>query len=188
MKIHIETERLLMRDLLDKDVDGMFELDSDVDVHAYLGKEPIKTLEEAKKTIDYIRLQYAQNGIGRWAVIDKYNGAFLGWSGFKYITDTINGKTLYYDLGYRFIKRYWGKGYATETALASLQYGFKQLGQEQIYGMADIEHEASNSILQKIGMCKVNEFTFDGILHNFYNISRLDWENRPNAILETRNK
>ncbi len=170
-----------MRDLLDRDVDGMFELDSNVEVHAFLGNQPIKTLDEAKKTIDYIKLQYEQNGIGRWAVIEKESGDFIGWSGFKLITDTINGRNSYFDLGYRFIKRYWGKGYATETAMASTQYAFRELNQEQICGMADIEHEASNRILQKVGMTKVNEFIYDGILHNFYSITRLDWESRPKA-------
>ncbi len=183
MKIHIETERLLIRDLTEKDLDGIFELDSDTDVHEFLGKQPISTLDEAKETIAHIRRQYEQNGIGRWAVIDKENEIFLGWSGFKFITDSINGKSQYYDLGYRFIRKYWGKGYATESALASLEYGFRELNQEQICGMADIEHEASNRILQKVGMTKVNEFIYDGILHNFYSITRLYWENRSNAVV-----
>lgn len=176
MKIHIETARLLLRDLEEDDVHGMFELDSDKEVHTYLGNKPVKTLEEAKKNIDFIRIQYRENGIGRWAVEEKATGDFVGWSGFKLITEPINGREMYYDLGYRFIKRAWGQGYATETALASLEYGFTQLGQSNIYGMADIEHASSNRILQKIGMMKVNEFTYEDIVHNFYQISKDAWK------------
>jgi ribosomal-protein-alanine N-acetyltransferase len=79
MKIHIETERLLMRDLMNEDVHGMFIMNSDVEVQKFLGNKPISTLEEAKKMIDSIKQQYIENGIGRWAVVEKKSGDFVGW-------------------------------------------------------------------------------------------------------------
>ena len=175
MKIHIETERLLMRNMMDEDVDDLFAMDSDAEVHKHLGNKPIATLAEAQKYIDFIKQQYKDHGIGRWAVVEKESGNFIGWSGFKYVTDTINGKKNYYDLGYRFIKKYWGKGYASETAIASLNYGFKELNFEEIVGIADVEHTASNTILQKVGLLKRNEFIYDGTLHNFYSLSQKEW-------------
>ncbi|WP_410004296.1 GNAT family N-acetyltransferase [Aequorivita nionensis] len=180
MKIHIETDRLIMRDLMDEDVQGMFAMDSDAEVHAFLGNKPISTMEEAKKMIDSINEQYVQNGIGRWAVVEKESGDFVGWSGFKYITDTFGGRSNFYDLGYRFIKKYWGKGYATETAIASLNHGFAKLNYEEICGMADVDHIASNVILKKIGLLKRHEFIYDGTLHNFYTLSKNEWLERHN--------
>ena len=103
MKIHLVTERLLMRDIMDSDVQGMFAMDSDPDVHVFLGNKPISTMEEATKIINNIQQQYRDNGIGRWAVVEKESGAFIGWSGFRLITDVVNDKTNYYDLGYRFL-------------------------------------------------------------------------------------
>ena len=176
MKIHIETERLLMRDLSEQDTLGIFKLDSDPDVHTYLGKKPLKTIAEAEKNIAFIQKQYIENGIGRWAVIEKESGHFIGWSGFKFIKSVINNRTQYYDLGYRFLKQYWGKGYATETAVASLDYGFTQLNQKEICAMADIENLASNRILQKIGMVKLNEFKYETVPHNFYAINKAEWK------------
>lgn len=167
-----------MRDLMDEDVHGMFAMDSDAAVHTFLGNEPISTLEEAKKMIDSIKQQYVDNGIGRWAVAEKNTGDFIGWSGFKLITDVIGGKSNYYDLGYRFIKKYWGKGYATETAVASLNHGFTQLDCNEICGMADVDHIASNAILQKIGLVKRNEFPYEGTLHNFYSLKKAEWKTR----------
>ena len=41
MKVFVETERLILRELLPTDIDGMFELDSDPVVHKYLGNNPI---------------------------------------------------------------------------------------------------------------------------------------------------
>ncbi|MBK5213685.1 MAG: GNAT family N-acetyltransferase [Flavobacteriaceae bacterium] len=180
MKIHIETDRLLLRDMMDEDLHGMFTMDSDADVHTFLGNKPISTMEESKKMIDAIKLQYVQNGIGRWAVVEKESGKFIGWSGFKLVTDVINGRTQYCDLGYRFIKKYWGKGYASETAIASLNHGFTELGFKEIVGIADVDNVASNAILQKIGLVKRNEFIYDGTLHNFYSLSKIEWENIEN--------
>lgn len=172
MKIHIETERLLMRDFIDGDLQGMFEMDSDAEVHIFLGNKPIATLDEAKKVIDYIKSQYIENGIGRWAVVEKESGKFIGWSGFKLITDVVNERTNYYDLGYRFMKKYWGKGYASETAIALLNHGFRNLDFKEIVGIAEVAHTASNAILKKIGLIKRNEFDYDGTLHNFYSLTR----------------
>lgn len=172
MKIHIETDRLLMRDFIDEDVQSMFEMDSDPEVHTFLGNKPITNLEEAKTTIDYIKSQYIENGIGRWAVVEKRSGEFIGWSGFKLISDIVNERTGYYDLGYRFLKKNWGKGYASETAMALLNHGFMELGFTEIVGIADIAHTASNVILKKVGLIKRNEFVYDGTPHNFYSLSR----------------
>lgn len=175
MNIHIETERLLMRDLMAEDVQGMFEMDSDAEVHRFLGNNPIATLDEAKDVISFIQKQYVDYGIGRWAVVEKESGDFVGWSGFKFVTDVVNERTEYYDLGYRFLKKHWGKGYASETAVASLNHGFKNLGFKEIVGIADREHTASNLILKKIGLIKRNEFEYDGTLHNFYSLMREEW-------------
>ena len=175
MKIHIETPRLLMRDLMDEDVHGMFAMDSDAEVHKFLGNKPISTLAEAQQYIDFVKQQYLDYGIGRWAVVEKESGDFIGWSGFKFVTDVMNDRTRYYDLGYRFIKKYWGKGYATETAVASLHYGFSELDYEEIIGMADVANIASNTILQKIGLIKRNEFIYDGSTVSFYSLSKSEW-------------
>ncbi len=175
MKIHIETDRLIMRDLIDEDLEGMFAMDSDAEVHTFLGNKPIATLAEAKAIIDAIKKQYVDYGIGRWAVVEKESGAFVGWSGFKYITDVVNGKSNYYDLGYRFIKAYWGKGYASETAIASLNHGFNTLNFEEIVGIADVAHTASNAVLKKVGLLKRNEFYYDETLHNFYSLTKTEW-------------
>ena len=151
MKIHIETERLIIRDVEKYDRKGIFELDSDLDVHEYLGKKPIKTIEEADQIIDFIRNQYVDNRIGRWAIIDKKTEDFIGWTGLKYEQGLRKGFS-YYDLGYRLRKKYWGKGIATETAIESLKYGFEKLDLKEIGAAADVHHLVSNKILRRVGL------------------------------------
>src|SRR5690606_32498264 len=100
MKTYLETDRLILREIVSKDVDGMFELDSDHEVHKYLGNNPVKNKEEARKNIDFIRQQYIENKIGRWAVVERSSNQFIGWAGLKLIKETINNHIDYYDLGY----------------------------------------------------------------------------------------
>jgi len=179
MQIFIETPRLLLREIVPSDVEGIFELDSDPDVHTYLGATPITSLAEAEAIINYIRKQYEDNGIGRWAVIEKATNAFVGWSGLKYET-VVREDMDYYDLGYRLKKKFWGKGMATETALASLEYGFRVLELKEIYAAAHLENLASNKILQKVGLTFFEVFDYDEEPHNWYRISREDWQaNNP---------
>ena len=143
----IETERLIIREIRKSDLEGMFALDSSTEVHKYLGNKTIKTKEEAEKIIKFIQQQYKERGIGRFAVIEKASGNFIGWSGFKLNQgnkEEVNGFQNFIDIGYRFIPKYWNNGYGLESAKACLEFGFKQMNYETIYGAAEIENIGSN--------------------------------------------
>lgn len=120
--------------------------------------------------IEFIRKQYITNGIGRWAVTLKSTGEFLGWSGLKLITEPINSHINYYDVGYRFIKEYWGKGYATESAKAAIDFGFEVLKAPEIIGIADIKNLESIRVLEKLGLKKITIFDYDGAPHHWMSI------------------
>jgi ribosomal-protein-alanine N-acetyltransferase len=178
MKIFAETERLILREILETDLDGMFELDSDPEVHHYLGNQTVSDKNQTAKVINYVRQQYIDNGIGRWAVIDKRTNAFIGWTGLKFVTELTNGRQNYYDLGYRLKRVYWGQGIATETALISLDYAFNKLKIDEVYAAANCENLASNKILQKVGMRFMETFYYEDILCNWYKIDRNIYERK----------
>ena len=177
MKIFAETERLILREILPTDVEGMYELDADPEVHKYLGNKPVTSREQTVEVINFIRQQYIDNGIGRWAIIDKKSNEFLGWTGLKFVTDEINHHKNYYDLGYRLIKKYWGQGIATESAFASLGYAFDKLDAKEVYAMADCGNNGSNNILKKVGLNFIETFDLNGIKHNWYKIAKGEFEN-----------
>jgi len=161
MSKYIETERLLLRELFPSDDLGMFELDSNPEVHKYLGNNPVTDIEESREAIANIRQQYIDNGIGRWAVILKETNEFIGWSGLK-LEKNVNGHDQFYDLGYRFIQKHWGKGYAIETANAFVNYGFNKLNLDAINAYADAVNKASRNVLEKAGLQYVNTFEYEG--------------------------
>ncbi len=173
MTIRFESERFKMRDIDMSDAKDIFELDSNPQVHEFLGNTPINSLDQAKASIAHIEAQYVKNKLGRSAIIDKNTNKFVGWSGLKFEEGL--REFSYYDLGYRLKKEYWGQGIATETAMASLKYGFEDLKLDEIGGAADVRHIVSNTILKKIGLKFVDTFMYDGVEHNWYNLKMEDW-------------
>lgn len=162
--MYLETQRLILRKFEETDAERLFILDSDPEVMKYIGVPPLSDISESENVIKMIQQQYLDNGVGRLAVIEKESGLLIGWSGLKLITQEINGYNNIYDLGYRFIPEYWGKGYALESAKASLDFGFNDLKAETIYAHAHSENDGSNHILRKLGFEKTGEFTEpDGI-------------------------
>ena len=122
MNVILETERLLLRTFPMDDVQLIYELNQDPEVIKYT-LDPIKDLNHASEILEKTILpQYVLYNHGRWAVHTKHNLGFIGWCGLKARPERNE-----IDLGYRFIKSSWGKGYATEAAFASLNYGFNTL-------------------------------------------------------------
>ncbi|MBC7410040.1 MAG: GNAT family N-acetyltransferase [Arcicella sp.] len=178
MKIHLETERLILRDIISTDVDGLFELDSNPNVHTYLGNKPVENIDQSREVIKAIQQQYRENGIGRWAIIDKETKDFIGWTGLKLVTEKINSHIGFYDLGYRLLEKYWGKGIATETANATLKYAFTKLNLLEVYAMCDIENIGSKNVLEKAGFSFIESFDYNGIEHNWFKITKGEWNGK----------
>jgi ribosomal-protein-alanine N-acetyltransferase len=176
MKVFAETNRLILREIIPEDAAGFFEMDSDPAVHKYLGNKPVINMGQVRDLIRQIRQQYIDNDIGRWAVIEKSTGNFTGWAGLKLMKEQRNNQVNYFDVGYRLIKKYWGKGYATEAALASLAYGFDKLKLEKIIGMADVENRGSRNVLEKAGLKFIEIFDYEGTAYSWYEINRQEWE------------
>jgi len=161
-----ESERLRFREFNFDDAEHLYQLNLDPEVIKYTGDPPFESIETARLFI-YNYKDYKLNGFGRWAVELKADGRFIGWSGLK-----LNelGKN---DLGYRFHKADWGKGYATEAAKACLDYGFNKLALQEIIARVAPENTASINVIEKLGMqyykkdvCK----TIDNA--NYYKITR----------------
>ncbi len=144
--VRIETPRLLIRPLEITDAPGMLGLNSDPQVVRYTGDAAFADLAGAEAIIRYVQDQYAQHGMGRWAVVLRETGEFVGWSGLKYHPDAQE-----VDLGYRFSRKYWGQGIGLEAANACFEYGRTSLGLQRIVGRAVAENIGSVRILERLG-------------------------------------
>ncbi|WP_412984727.1 GNAT family N-acetyltransferase [Pontimicrobium sp. IMCC45349] len=152
----LETERLYLRELTALDAKNFYMLNLDPEVMKYTGDVPFKSIDSAKQFLENYS-DYKNNGVGRWVVILKSTQAFIGWCGIKYTSELDE-----YDIGYRFFKNHWHKGYATEAAKACIDLGFKTHNIKTIVGRAMTENKASIKVLEKIGLAHAKNFDFDG--------------------------
>ncbi|MES2560181.1 MAG: GNAT family N-acetyltransferase [Bacteroidota bacterium] len=171
----IETERLILREFLPTDDEAMFEMDSNPEVHKYLGNNPVTDIEQVQGYIASIRQQYIDYGIGRWAVVEKESGKVIGWAGLKFITEVENNRTRFHDVGYRLNQKYWGKGYATESAKAAIKFGFEKLQLTEIIGSANVANIQSRKALEKCGLTFVEKFYWKDIQCDWLKITKEDW-------------
>lgn len=157
MNVIIETERLLLRTFTLEDAPLVYELNLDPEVTRFTF-DPLRDVDHAREVLGKTILpQYALYNHGRWAVHLKLSKEFIGWCGLK--TRPERNET---DLGFRFIKAAWGKGYATEAAYACIKYGFEKLQIPRIVGRAMPGNKASVNVLEKCGMKYIGEDVVDG--------------------------
>lgn len=159
----IETNRILLRKFLHTDVDGMFQLHSNPEVHTYLGNKTIQSKEEAASLINYIQQQYNEFGIGRWACIEKDSNKFMGWCGLKFVTEIENNQSHFHDIGYRFLPEFWNKGFAKEAAKPCVEYGFQKMGLQKIIGTCHIDNIASRKVLEHCGLKQTALFEWENL-------------------------
>jgi ribosomal-protein-alanine N-acetyltransferase len=174
MKNQIETERLLLREFLESDLENLFEMESNPNVHIFVGKKPLKQIDEARAYIQIIQQQYKDFGTGRWAVVLKETGEFIGWSGIKFITKEINNHKDFYEIGYRFNEKHWGKGYATESGKAFMDHAFNNMKVDAVYAYADEGNDNSRKILEKLGLHYVNTFEYEDETEVWYEMHNPD--------------
>jgi RimJ/RimL family protein N-acetyltransferase len=165
-----------MRPFEETDAEGLFLLDSNPEVMKYVGGVVSTEIEQSRQMIEFIQKQYKENGVGRLAVIEKSSNILIGWSGLKYLTKEINGMKNVYELGYRFLPEYWGKGYATETAIAALNYAFNEIKTDVVYAMAVTENAGSNHVLRKLGFEELGTFLDDGDLCYWYKLEKENYK------------
>ncbi len=153
-----ETQRLQLRPLQKSDSARLFLLDSNPDVMKYVGQPVLTKPEESEKVIEMIQAQYEKFGVGRYAVVEKQSELLIGWCGLKFNTENVNGYQNFYELGYRFLPEFWGKGYAKESSRGFIEKAFNEIKIDTLYAYAHSENAASNSALQKLGFEKTGEF------------------------------
>ncbi len=143
----LSTQRLELRPMKNEDAYHLFMLNSDPEVIRYTGDETSKNLADAQRILtDIVYPQFQKYKMGRFSVF-LIDGTYVGWCGLKNYPDIHE-----VDLGYRFMKKFWGQGYATEAAHACLKYGFETLNLTRIVARSVPQNVASIKVMQKLGM------------------------------------
>lgn len=131
-----------------EDYSNLYALDSDPEVMRYIsGGKPMEP-EAVRHVLERILARYEEWKVyGVWAAELKASGEFIGWFSLKPLPGTSE-----IEIGYRLLKKSWGKGYATEGAKELLNYGIHNLGLKKIVAIANPANQGSLRVLKKIGL------------------------------------
>ncbi len=134
----------------------MLDLDSDPEVMLYINHGKTTTPDEMENFYIPRMLGYTDpgKGWGLWKAFRKSDDEFAGWFLLRPMTDT-PGRV---EIGWRFKRKFWGKGYATEGARLFREHAFHQDGILKLAAIAMPENHASRRIMEKIGMSYIKTY------------------------------
>lgn len=159
MKLEFETERLYLRKFQQIDAPALLELNDDEEVMRYTGDVPFQNVNHALEFVaNYHKkdAQYETYDMGRLAVIRKEDHAFIGWTGLKYHLEDD-----FVDIGYRFMKKFWGKGYATESCRRIVQHAFEDHHLDYFVAHVHESNIGSQKVAQRLGMTIDHRFLWE---------------------------
>ena len=126
---------------------------------------PRSSLDENRAKLERQIAHFEEHGYGMCTV--ELDGQTIGAAGLQHLE---GGPEV--EVGYRFLKEHWGRGYATESALASLAFGFEELGLGRIVAVALESNVASRRVLEKCDMDEVGLTHVYGLEHVKYELAR----------------
>lgn len=181
-----ETERLILRNWRDEDLIPFREMNGDPEVMRYFVKpmDPRESDDFAAR----IRILLENRGYGLWAVEEKGEGRFIGFTGL-YDSHFEADFTPCTEIGWRLKKEYWRRGYATEAARAVLDRAFRLWGYEDIVSFTSSGNLPSIAVMQKIGL-KQRDFFLHPLIdegdplrpHVLFGLSREEWKSAGSSF------
>jgi len=158
----LTTERLLLRHFHILDSEPMYRVFGDAEVMRF--GDGVQTKKRVENWLHSCLEHYYQTwGFGPYAVIEQSSRDVIGYCGLFFFPD-VNGQPEV-EIGYRLARSMWGKGYATEAAIAVRGFAFSILGIKRLIAMIDPANLASIRVAEKLGMHYEKEVVFEGYTH-----------------------
>jgi len=176
--IEFETPRLRLRQWRESDLAPFAALAADPEVMAFL--LPLPTRADSDALAERLKARIDENGWGFWAVEHKDSGEFAGFTGLNVPLAALPFSPCV-EIGWRFGRKWWGQGLATEAARGALQIGFERLGFDEIVAFTAVGNLRSAAVMERIGMHEDVAGAFDHPAlpeghalrrHRLYRISR----------------
>jgi len=147
----IETARLVLRGWEDRDLDAYAALCADREVMRFIGPGTPQTREQAGAAMASFGTTWAERGFGLWCVTRPGEDTCVGFVGLA-VPDFLPEIMPAVEIGWRLARAAWGRGYATEGALAARDFGFDRVGLDRIVGIAHPDNHTSTGVMRKLGM------------------------------------
>lgn len=157
----LETERLLLREWREEDVGEYARICSDPEVMRFMMPARPVTYAEAALDAANLREHWRRQGFGHWVVEEKETGRFVGRTGVKRHPDwDLDPDNT--EIGWLYDREVWGRGYATEGALAAVRFCLEELGRPEVISIAHPDNAASRRVMEKAGLSYAGARRWEG--------------------------
>ncbi len=171
-----DTERLKLRLMTEDDVDNLQQIFSDPVAMQYYPST--KNLEETISWIRWTLNNYESHGVGLWVVERKDDEEFLGQCGI--VPQNVN-HSMEYEIGYLFVRQFWGNGYATEAAVACRDWGFDNLNPARLISLIDPRNKPSQGVAIRNGMSLHEHIVRRDKPVDVWAIARSEWNSQKSS-------
>ena len=161
------TSRLALRPFTVEDIAPLHRILNQPNILQYFPNPDAPPIERVEKIIKRQLTHWKDHSFGWWAVIPHGQDELIGWNGLQYLPETDE-----VEVGYLLSQQFWGRGYATEGAKASIQFGFENFNMGEIIGLTHPENIASQNVLKKCGMQFTNQAEYFGMSLYRYSIEK----------------
>jgi ribosomal-protein-alanine N-acetyltransferase len=181
----ILTPRLQLRPWRDADLAPFAAMNADARVMEYLPSVLDRAASDA--AAQKLRAHFDEYGFGKWVVETRDGAEWVGVVGLAWLNFAAP-VTPAVEVGWRLAHQHWGKGYATEAARASLDFGFRDVNLARIVSFTVPDNERSWRVMMRLGMTYSPADCFDHPLlpkdsplrrHVTYVMWRPEWERLP---------
>ena len=147
----IRTPRLLLRPWREADLAPYAEMNADPEVRTYMFPARPLTAEESEREIEAMVDQWHRLGFGHWAVELRETGELVGRTGAKRHADwDLDPENT--EVGWLYARSAWGRGFATEGAIAAVRFLLEDLSRPEVISIARLENLASHRVMRKAGL------------------------------------
>ncbi|HUA61112.1 MAG TPA: GNAT family N-acetyltransferase, partial [Verrucomicrobiae bacterium] len=176
----IETERLILTTWNPEDLEAFRPIATDPEVMRYISGGASWPEERIRLFVQRQIEIYRAYGHCRWKLIDKASGEMAGFCGPGWYK-----ANRYPEIGWWLARRFWGRGLASEAAVAALRDAFERVGLERVISVAMVENRASQRIMEKVGLEFETEFESEGFRLVRYAINRGRYQRLADARRST---
>ena len=165
------TNRLLLRGWRPEDVESLARINSDPRVAEWLGRA-LDAVETAQRVVAF-NDHWKEHGFGPWAVEERATGRLAGRTGFVHWDDwTASPHDA--EIGWTFAPDVWGRGYATEAALAAVDWARTRPRLRKIISITRPDNVRSRRVMEKIGLTYRGDTFWHGFDQVWYGVDLED--------------
>lgn len=165
----IGTDRLLLRPIAVDDVDAFARIFADPEVLRFVGDGTTASREETAEWTERSIARNTNEGFDRRSVVLRETGHVIGWCGIA-VWD-IEGRTER-ELGYVLAREHWGRGLATEAAMAMRDHALGALGLRRLIALVAQGNAASERVAGKLGFTYERDAPFHGRTVRLFSFDR----------------